>query len=156
MASKSGTRKVLISGVVTSVVLVIATVILVPDARVTIARPLWSDACLTEVLKTIPDLSGMKFEITYENCDTLAKEEAVTVYVSKAVAGNSLFSRWSNRKTPIFCYDPARYDNPPPLVQASGKDKILISIAEVSSVSLQRHKWRDISIDYSSGHIYYP
>src|SRR5882762_6736467 len=58
------------------------------------------DACITEETMRVPNLSGMKFEVTYTNCDTLVKQEAISIYVSKAaVSGESLFARWSNRKT---------------------------------------------------------
>jgi len=42
----------------------------------TIALPF---ACLTEERASIPDLSGIAFEITYTNCDTIAKQEVISV-----------------------------------------------------------------------------
>jgi hypothetical protein len=114
-------------------------------------------ACITEEMRTIPNLSGMKFEVTYTNCDTIAKDEAVRVYVSRAaVPGESLLARWSNRKTLLFRYDPERYDSPLPSIVVPSNDRILISIPEVSSVSLKNRKWRNVSIDYNIGHIDYP
>ena len=41
-------------------------------------------ACITERMKTVPNLSGAKVEIIYTNCDTLAKDEAVSIYFSRA------------------------------------------------------------------------
>jgi hypothetical protein len=137
------------------VVLVIVLMILVSDARVKVARTLLRGVCMTEELKTIPNLSGMRFEVTYTNCDTLAKEEEVTVYVSRApVKGESLAARWSNRKTPIFRYVPGRLGAPS--IEASGDDRILISIPDISSVYRQVRTWQNVHIDYSIGHIYYP
>lgn len=74
-------------------VLVCATAImLVLGARYVFLRLtgiITPDACISEDLKTIPDLSGLRFEIEYTNCDTLPKDEAVSVYVATAAKGKS-------------------------------------------------------------------
>jgi hypothetical protein len=105
----------------------------------------------------ITNLSGGDFEITYTNCDTLAKEEFVSVYVSKA-GGNktSLFARWLNKRTLLFQYDPGMWNSPLPLVRASGQNRILISIPKVSSVIFQSRSWENFPVDYEIGHIDYP
>lgn len=111
-----------------------------------------SDACVTEDVKSIADLSGMKFTIEYTNCDAFVKDEAVSVYVAQAErVGDSWFAKWANRRTLVFRYDPGS-KNPLPSVQAIGKDRILISVPEVSSVIRQRRKWRSVSIDYKIEH----
>ncbi|MFZ0935350.1 MAG: hypothetical protein ACLP6W_21915 [Bryobacteraceae bacterium] len=137
-------------------VLVCATAImLVLGARYVFLRLtgiITPDACISEDLKTIPDLSGLRFEIEYTNCDTLPKDEAVSVYVATAAKGKSWVPNWFNRRTLIFSYDPSGVDNSPPSIQASGKERILISVPEVSSVILQRRKWRNFSIDYRIAH----
>jgi len=123
---------------------------------VTIARRLLPGACVTEELRNIPNLSGMKFEIIYTNCDTLAKEEEVSVYVSRSlVNGNSFLARWSNRRARVFTYDPGG-PGVPPSITVPEKDKIVISIPEVSSILFQRKQWRNMSIDYEIGHVIYP
>jgi len=106
-----------------------------------------ADACVSERMKTMPNLSGAKVEIIYTNCDTLAKDEAISVYFSRAAATEeSWFANWRNHRTLIFRYDPGRPSDPP-IIESPGKDRIVISIPEVSSVALRGDKWRDISID---------
>jgi hypothetical protein len=98
----------------------------------------------------------MKVEATYTNCDTFAKEEVVSVYISRAAApGEAFLARWLSQKTLIFRHDPGRPDNPPPSITANGRGRILISIPEVSSVLLETKQWHDISVDYNIGHIDY-
>jgi len=106
---------------------------------------------------TIPNLSGTEFEFTYTNCDTLAKEEAIRIYASRAsVKGESFLWRLSNRNALLFNYDPGRPDGLLPTVVSSGNNRILISIPEVSSILFQSRKWKNLSIDYDVGHITYP
>jgi len=110
---------------------------------------------MTEDLKTIPSLAGVRFEVTYTNCDVIAKEDSVTVYASKAVAGGEpLFARWSNPKVPIFVYVPGRSETPS--IEASGESTVLISIPNVSSIYSQSSQWRNVRINYHIGHIFYP
>jgi hypothetical protein len=155
MATKKTQRKVLIYGTVIVVVLGLAFMIIVPDARVAVARRLLPGVCMTEELKTIANLSGMKVEVIYTNCDTLAKEDSVSVYVSKAHdGGESWFARWSNQRTLIFSYVPGRSNTPS--IKLSGDERILISIPDVSSIYFQGRKWRNMSIEYNIGRIYYP
>ena len=115
------------------------------------------NACISEQLKTIPNLSGAKIEIVYTNCDTLAKQEDVSVYFSPAaVKEKSWFARWSHRRTLIFRYDPDRSDAPLPSITNPSQSTILISIPEVSSVSYQNRKWKSMSINYEIGKVDYP
>lgn len=102
------------------------------------------DACLSEVWEDIPSLSGLRFEIEYVNCDTLSKDEAVSVYVGEAQNPN-----FSNHKTLLFRYDPGGVGRSSrPTIEASGDRRILISVQEVSSVSFQLREWRNVSFDY--------
>ena len=52
----------------------------------------------------------------------------------------------ANHRTLVLRYDAGRPSDPP-AIDSPDKDRILISIPEVSSVGLQHQKWRDISID---------
>jgi hypothetical protein len=114
------------------------------------------DACISERLKTMPNLSGAKVEIDYTNCDTLAKDEAISVYFSRAtVMEESWFENWWNHRILIFRYDPGRHSDPP-VIGSPDKDRILISIPEISSVAFRSEKWRDISIDYKIAHVMNP
>jgi hypothetical protein len=115
------------------------------------------NACISEQLKTIPDLSGTKVDIVYTNCDTLAKQEDVSVYFSPAVVkGKSWFAKWTNRRTLVFRYDPGRPDNPLPSITHPSQSTILISIPEVSSIFYQNRKWENISVNYEIGRVDYP
>ena len=115
------------------------------------------NTCISEEPKTIPDLSGMKVEIVYTNCDTLAKQEDVSVYFSPAVQGKkSWFAKWTNQRTLVFRYDPDRSDAPLPSITNPSQSTILISIPEVSSVSYQNRKWKSMSINYEIGKVDYP
>jgi hypothetical protein len=115
-----------------------------------------ADACISEALGTIPNLYGAKFEIISTNCDTLTKDEAIRVYVSRAAAeGDSWFARWRNRRELIFDYDPAM-DERPPVIEPSGNHRVVISVAKASHIFLQRRTWQNVSIDYRIGRIINP
>jgi hypothetical protein len=128
-------------------------VFFVPEVRAALSRTLFPGVCLTEEFKQVPNLSGMRFEVKYENCDALAKTENVMVYVSRASGpGDSAFAIWSNRRTLLFGYDPG-YPAAAPLILAPSKDRILISIPVVSSIWLQKRKWENVSIEYDVGRV---
>jgi hypothetical protein len=150
MAIKKATKAVLIGGVGIVAVSAVGYLVL---RLVGIITP---DACISEEMKTMADLSDAKVEIVYTNCDTLVKDEAVSVYFSRAaVKEESWFAKWSNHRSLVFRYDSGRPSGPP-AIESPGKDRILISIPEVSSVFLRCQKWRNVSIDYNIGHIDYP
>ncbi|MGO9095804.1 MAG: hypothetical protein ACLQGV_11320 [Bryobacteraceae bacterium] len=133
----------------------VVCLVLVPEVRIALSRTLFPGVCLVEELKQVPNLSGMRFEVVYENCDTLVKTEDVAVYVSRASApGESLFAKWSNRRALVFGYDPG-YPADPPSISAPSKDRILISIPVVSSIRLRRQKWKNVSIEYEVGRVIY-
>jgi len=114
-----------------------------------------ANACLSEELAAIPNLLDAKFEIVYTNCDTLAKDEAIRVYMSPAVVAGSWFASWRKQRELVFQYDPSM-DRSPPTIEASGNSRVLISVSDVSSISVQRPTWRNISISYRIRHVTYP
>ena len=115
-----------------------------------------ADACLSEELAGVHNLLDTKFEVIYTNCDTLIKDEAIRVYMSPAVvAGKSFFASWQKQRELVFQYDPGM-DRSPPAIEASGNNRVLISVSYVSSISVQRRTWRNISINYRIGHVAYP
>ena len=115
------------------------------------------DACISEQLETIPNLAGAKVEVVYTNCDTIAKQEDVSVYFSPVtVKEKSWFAKWTNHRTLIFRYDPGRPDNPLPSITRSSQSTILISIPDVSSISYQNRKWENMSVNYEIGRVDYP
>ena len=113
------------------------------------------DACLSEELATIPNLDNVRFEVIYTNCDTLAKDEAIRVYMSPAVVAGNWFANWEKQRELVFQYDPGG-NLKPPAILASSNNSILISVYDISSISVQRRTWRNISMSYKIGHIAYP
>lgn len=109
-------------------------------------------ACSSETKTTLKDISGGDFEIVYTSCDTLAKDESVSVYVSS----RSWVSRLFYKETLLFRYDPAMSNDPLPSITASSQNRILISIPQVSSIDVQRRNWGIVSIDYQIGKIFNP
>jgi hypothetical protein len=119
---------------------------------------LWSTgpACLDEQLK-VQELAGLRFEVVYTNCDTLAKEEAVRVYVEK-IASKSVwpFGR-KNERALLFWYDPGgKASIETPSITIPSPSSILISVQEVSSIVYQNSGWSDRSVNYEIGRVLYP
>jgi hypothetical protein len=153
MDTKKLTPKVLVY--CAGIAVALGAVYLILVATGTIHLP---GARYTEERMTLPNLSGMEFKIIYTSRARLfVTDYAINVYVRRAaVKDESLFARWSNRQSLLFRYDPWNYDSPLPTIQASGNDRILISIPRVSQVLFQSRKWRNVTIDYDIGHINYP
>ena len=112
--------------------------------------------CLVENRMTIPNVSGVKFEVSYANCDEIAKQEAISIYASSADEKDSAVFRLWHRRTLLFRYDPWTADGPLPTIRAAGSNRILISVPKVSSVFFRTDKWRNMKIDYEIGQIAYP
>jgi hypothetical protein len=113
--------------------------------------------CQTEERLKIADPAGFRFEVEYKSCDTLAKEEFISVYavrVPSKMAG--LFPKWREQRTLLFRYDPGRWDNPLPSITRPSQSEILISLPEVSSIGYQNRKWEKMSVDYVIGRVDYP
>jgi uncharacterized membrane protein (DUF485 family) len=148
MAAKKAVRKILVNSVSTAVALGVVYVILLVIGVIPLG------GSFTDDLLTIPNLSGMEFKIIYTGrAHFLVTEYATSVYVRRAdVKGESLLARLLNRETLLFRYDPANDENTLPSIQATGNDKILISIPRVSQIFFQSRKWRNTTIEYSIGH----
>jgi len=115
------------------------------------------NACQAEDRLKIEDSGGFIFEVVDESCDTLAKDEAISVYARKPVSKGAwgLFS-WRNQRTLLFRYDPGRPDNPLPSIKHLSETTILISIPEVSSIVYQNRRWENMSVNYEIGRVDYP
>ena len=115
-----------------------------------------TDDCISEELGTKQNLYGATFEVVDTNCDTLIKNEAIRVYISRPRVGqSSWFSKWRNHRELIFDYDPDSNDRPP-VIEASGNNRVLISVSKVSHVFVQRRTWEEIFFDYRIGRIIDP
>ena len=90
--------------------------------------------CSTERVKE-DNLSNLRFEVEDTSCDVLAKDEAIRIYVKDTTLdGRWFFSKWRNKRTLLFTYDPGRPDVPPPSISRRSQSTILISIPDVSQV----------------------
>jgi len=114
-------------------------------------------ACISAERATIPDISGMRFDITYTNCDVLAKQEAISVYVSAAKrAGSPLLDKLFRARSLLFRYDPDKDNSPLPQIKVLSDNTIIISVPAVSSINYQSQSWRRVSVKYNIGHVDYP
>lgn len=168
MATKVAAYKALIYGAGIAAAVVVVYVILVGPSGV--SRILFSNVCLTDTEKTIPNLSGMEFDFIYTNCDTLAKEAWISVYVTEARGRkesllerllnhegfsfhyDGLIAEWTNEDL-LFRYDPGGFvpgydDNLLPVIQSPGNDRILVYIPRDSEVLIQRRRWRSMTVNY--------
>ena len=114
-------------------------------------------SCGSEETLKVEELTGLRFEVTYLNCDTLAKDEAIRVYVKDTTLdGGWFFSKWRNQRTILFRYDPGRWDSPLPKITRPSQSTILISVPEVSSIDYQNRAWANMSVSYQIGQVDYP
>jgi hypothetical protein len=140
-----------------TVIFIVGTVLSIAAIFVVFRFAVSRLTCQTEERLKIDDPAGFRFEVEYKSCDTLAKDEAISVYATKiAPKGAGLFSSWRDRRTLLFRYDPGRWDNPLPSITRPSQSAILISIPEVSSIGYQNREWEKMSVNYAIGRIDYP
>ena len=95
-------------------------------------------ACITEERNIVYDLAGYDFEISETNCDTIAKDDAVSVFVSHS---------GRDEKVLILKYDPGR--NLSPTFAAVGPHRIRIALGVIKpEIFLRVRQWEDLLIDY--------
>jgi hypothetical protein len=91
-------------------------------------------ACGKEENLKVEELAGVRYEVTYLSCDTIAKDEAIRVYAETIMPDQPLFfAKWRNRRTLLFRYDPESDSSPLPTITHPSPSTILISMPEVSS-----------------------
>jgi hypothetical protein len=108
---------------------------------------LWTPyTCITDTIQQMSNLSGYDFKVVETDCSTLGEDAAVKVYIS-----------FTGRKRAVllFKYGPSGV-NPYPSIAVPERDRVSISVPEVSDVFLERHKWLGISVDYHIGHAMQP
>jgi hypothetical protein len=106
-------------------------------------------ACISETFGKASNIAGADFEFVDTDCDLIAKDEAITISVSR---GPGLLD-WFG-KTEIF-----KYDGIPeikPVVTAVDRHTVRISVEAVSSVHFAKKRWEDLTIVYDIGSIEYP
>jgi hypothetical protein len=105
-----------------------------------------SGACIEGTIAKMPGISGIDFQVRSYDCDTIAKEYDIHVLAS---------SPRRRRQTALFPYVPYRDGDAAPTIDVVG-NRIIISIAAVSSVGLQLGSWNGMPIEYRIGTIDYP
>ena len=111
------------------------------------------DTCSTQTKERIRNLFGFDFEIEETRCDTLVKDAAVSVFITKF---------GENKNALIFKYDPIpeynglNYSAILPSVRFSETGVILISISKVNTVLFTRESWEGLVINYSVGTEIFP
>ena len=110
-------------------------------------------ATSTSTEARLNNVAGYDYEVTYTNSDTLAKNEWMSVYVSKS--GTGFLPYWLHKKTLLFRYDPAASIHAP-LIKAIDGNTVKISIPEVSSVFVKKTELDGLTIKYEIGKVDYP
>jgi hypothetical protein len=102
-------------------------------------------ACLTETRQRISDLSDFSFEISETSCDTLAKDDAISVFATRP--GHT-------EKVLLLKYDPG--PDVLPTIRVTPSHEISIAISAVSSIFSQRDELDGFPIRYDIGVVRYP
>lgn len=102
--------------------------------------------CITEIHRKIISPLGFYFEISETDCDTLAKDSAISVYASRT---------GQTGRTLLFKYGPAGKD-PDPQITVIDQNTLELSIPRVSDVIFRQENWRGIIVKYHIGTIEYP
>jgi hypothetical protein len=93
--------------------------------------------CDTESRGSLTDVAGYDFQFSETACDVVAKDDAITVFISKT--GESA-------RTPIFKYDPGA--DALPTITAIDRRTVQVSLERVSSVFFRRYAYGDLAISY--------
>jgi|SRR5579875_164260 len=125
----------------------LATLLPFGCAYVLLAGPPWNPVCTSEARMRILGLSGYDFEVSELDCDTLAKDSSINVFISRP--GHS-------RKTLVFKYDPGGNPDNLPTIKRSGEGTFEITVEKVSSIFCIRKNWDKLSFGYNIRVIYHP
>jgi hypothetical protein len=117
-------------------------------------NPLTAWSCTSEKRGGLDNVSGWDLEIEHTSCDLFAKDEAISVYATWHGSARGL--GWFRKRMLIFRYAPFSPDELLPGFESSGPHKILISVPEVSSISVQQYAIGDTAVNYHIGRIEYP
>jgi len=104
--------------------------------------------CISGTLDRVSTPGGLDFEFIYTNCDTLAKEETKSIFLSR---GPGLIKRFDENE--ILRYDGS---DVPPTITTINAHTVRISIDHVSSVAFAKDRWEDVTIVYDIGRIDFP
>jgi hypothetical protein len=115
-------------------------------------NPLTAWACTSEPKGGLGNVAGWDWEIEHNSCGILTKSEAVSVYASTHQEVGSGRS-WFRKRTLVFRYAPAAVDDLLPSFEATGPDRILISVPSAQSVWVQNHLIGKTYVNYQIGRI---
>jgi hypothetical protein len=104
--------------------------------------------CIDDPPAEFINVAGGDFEIIQSDCDSLAKEEFVNVYVRPARANRNFLQSLFDKKNRVFSYDPGTAENPLPTITSPAPGHVLISVRALSSVILQETHWHGLEIQY--------
>jgi hypothetical protein len=103
-------------------------------------------ACITETRGKISAMAGSDFEISETNCDEIAKQDWISVSVSRPGKAH---------KTLLFQYDPPDVD-PFPVITPTGPHSVQIAVPWNAEVLFHRDGPNGLSVVYKVGGIEYP
>lgn len=88
--------------------------------------------------------AGAEIEVSQTDCDALAKEFWIDVYISKP----------GSRKTRLIQYDPSDVEMPD--VWFDGEHVLHIDVGSPAAIFCRRDTWNDLSVVYEIGKIHFP
>lgn len=101
-------------------------------------------ACLSTPLAQFHDPAGVTFTVTRTDCDTLAKDSAVSVSATRdGTAGSGL----------LLKYDP--WGDEVPQVHVGENGTILVHLSKASSILDQRHNWDRFTVRVAVDQVLY-
>lgn len=106
--------------------------------------------CLDETLKEMRNLSGYDFRIVDTSCGVIAKDDNVSVRISRA---------GGHENVELLLYDPVNVEPQSlvlPVISVSGQGEITISIERINEILVQETNWNGLPIRYEIGQITYP
>ena len=101
--------------------------------------------CDTRSLGSVLNVAGYDFEVSETACDVLAKDDAITIFVSET---------GKKEKTAVFKYDPGAEAFPK--IVAADAHTARISLESISSIFFREDRVGSLSISYDIGRNYYP
>jgi hypothetical protein len=111
-----------------------------------VGYPITSFACVSETHKKISGLSGFDFEVVETDCDVLAKDASISVFVSEL--GKA-------KKVLLFKYGPAGVGTDP-VISGIDAHTIQVSVPHISDEMFRRETFEGLSISYEIGIVDYP
>ncbi len=115
-------------------------------------NPFTAWACTSETRGRLGNVAGWDLEIVHTSCEILTKDEAVSVFAAPHLATGSL-GKWFKKRTLVFRYTPAAPDDLLPTFEATGPDRLLISVPSAQSISVQNHLLGKTTVNYQTGRI---